>query len=395
MYSFRICAGLSVKVGPLMSDSRVPYDDEIDLFEIFETVWDGRWRVIGIVILAVLISIAVNVLKPELYNGSTALSKAPSSSFIKYSSVNETLQQSGFSYAISSQSVFDMFVTEFADYDEVVKILEKSDYIKQRLQAIEIEDRNDFLVYMAKNFEILPPSENGNHWSLDYEWRDSNESKKIFTQSIEDVLANVRQTILSDIDELARTVSIRNKNKKQRLNADLVALEDAINLDLAKRLLYLNEQTAIAKELGVEKNSLNGNGLFQSQNTGVSLSVTSSDIPFYLRGFKAIDKEIDLLFSRSKEDRLAINNTYVSIKTQLSSIHNDVSMQQIMSAKGSVADDDVTSWLAYDLSLATTSSQSKPVLYAILAAMLGLMVGVFNVLVSSAVRKRKSIVSTI
>lgn len=378
-----------------MSDSRVPYDDEIDLFEIFETVWGGRWKVIGIVILAALISIAVSVLKPELYNGSTALSKAPSSSFIKYSSVNETLQQSGFSYAISSQSVFDMFVTEFTDYDEVVKVLEKSDYIKQRLQAIEIEDRNDFLVDMAKNFEILPPSENENHWSLEYEWRDSNESKKIFTQSIEDVLANVRQTILSDIDELARTVSIRNKNKEQRLNADLVALEDAINLDIAKRLLYLNEQTAIAKELGVEKNSLNGNGLFQSQNTGVALSVTSSDIPFYLRGFKAIDKEIDLLFSRSKEDRLAISNTYVSIKTQLSSIHNDVSMQQIMSAKGSVADDDVTSWLAYDLSLATTSSQSKPVLYAILAAMLGLMVGVFYVLVSSAVRKRKSIVSTI
>jgi len=378
-----------------MSDLRVPYDDEIDVFEIFETVWDGRWKVIGIVILAALISIAVNVFKPELYNGSTALSKAPSSSFIKYSSINETLQQSGFSYAVSSQSVFDMFVTEFTDYDEVVKVLEKSDYIKQRLQAIEIEDRNDFLVDMAKNFEILPPSENENHWSLEYEWRDSNEGKNIFTQSIEDVLANVRQTILSNIDELVRTVSIRNKNKEKRLNADLVALEDAINLDLAKRLLYLNEQTAIAKELGVEKNSLNGNGLFQSQNTGVALSVTSSDIPFYLRGFKAIDKEIDLLFSRSKEDRLAINNTYVSIKTQLSSIHNDVSMQQIMSAKGSVADDDVTGWLAYDLSLATTSSQSKPVLYAILAAMLGLMFGVFYVLVSSAVRKRKSIASTI
>ena len=35
--------------------TQVPYDDEIDLFELFETLWDGKWLIGGLVCLALVI----------------------------------------------------------------------------------------------------------------------------------------------------------------------------------------------------------------------------------------------------------------------------------------------------------------------------------------------------
>lgn len=373
-----------------MSDVRAPYDDEIDLFEIFNTLWEGRWKVIGIATLAAIVSFFISLVKSDLYSGSTPLNKEQSSMFTKYLSVNELLQNNGFGYTITAQFVFDEFVSEFSDYKEVIEILEENDYIKQRLQDLPVADKRYFLIEMAKSFEILPPLKNESDWKLHYEWHDAGEGKKIFSQSMNNVLTKVRKTILLDIDEIALAVLMRNKNQKRRLHADLIALEDAINLDRAKHLLFLKEQSAIAKELGVENNSLNESGLLKSKSAGVALSVTSSDIPFYLRGFKAIDKEIDILSSRSKEQRFAINGIYVSIKKELSALNNDVSAEQIMSVKETVANDDVSNWVAYDLSLAKVNAQNKPVLYMILAIMVGGMIGALYVLASGAVRKQKA-----
>lgn len=390
MYCFGIYNSVSVDGGSIMSDVRAPYDDEIDLFEIFNTLWEGRWKVIGIATLAAIVSFFISLVKSDLYSGSTPLNKEQSSMFTKYLSVNELLQNNGFGYTITAQFVFDAFVSEFSDYKEVIEVLEENDYIKQRLQDLSVADKRYFLIEMAKNFEILPPLKNESDWKLHYEWHDAGEGKKIFSQSMNNVLTKVRKTILLDIDEIALAVLIRNKNQKRRLHADLIALEDAINLDRAKHLLFLKEQSAIAKELGVENNSLNESGLLKSKSAGVALSVTSSDIPFYLRGFKAIDKEIDILSSRSKEQRFAINGIYVSIKKELSALNNDVSAEQIMSVKETVANDDVSNWVAYDLSLAKVNAQNKPVLYMILAIMVGGMIGALYVLASGAVRKQKA-----
>ena len=35
--------------------AQVPYDDEIDLFELFETLWDGKWLIGGLVCLALVV----------------------------------------------------------------------------------------------------------------------------------------------------------------------------------------------------------------------------------------------------------------------------------------------------------------------------------------------------
>jgi len=38
-----------------MSEERPMYDDEIDLFELFETLWDGKWLISAFVAISVLL----------------------------------------------------------------------------------------------------------------------------------------------------------------------------------------------------------------------------------------------------------------------------------------------------------------------------------------------------
>ncbi len=40
-----------------MSAARPPYDDEIDLFELFQTLWDGKRLISAFVAVAVLLGL--------------------------------------------------------------------------------------------------------------------------------------------------------------------------------------------------------------------------------------------------------------------------------------------------------------------------------------------------
>ena len=51
-----------------MSEVRPPYDDEIDLFEFFETLWDGKWLISTFVALATLIGFGYSQVAQPKYD---------------------------------------------------------------------------------------------------------------------------------------------------------------------------------------------------------------------------------------------------------------------------------------------------------------------------------------
>lgn len=50
-----------------MSDAQVPYNDEIDLFELFETLWDGKWLIVGSCVVPILIGFGYTQLATAKY----------------------------------------------------------------------------------------------------------------------------------------------------------------------------------------------------------------------------------------------------------------------------------------------------------------------------------------
>ena len=107
-----------------------------------------------------------------------------------------------------------------------------------------------------------------------------------------------------------------------------------------------------------------------------------------MHGYKAIEKEIDLIQARSPEDRLALSKEYAEVQQEIYGLENDVFISRLLSARQMIDTDDPTRWVLFNLNLAEITSNKKTNLVLALSVVLGGFIGMCFVLIRSAVRKR-------
>jgi LPS O-antigen subunit length determinant protein (WzzB/FepE family) len=387
-----------------MTEVRTPYDDEIDLFELFETLWREKWKIITTTFVAALLGITFSFVQPNSYQVSTPIQNGKQSVFLSYTSLNDLLKDKGLlfdseknsnGYSFNSVSVFEMFVAEFNDYEEMINVLSDNYFVKQSIEELDEIGKRRALIGFAKSFALKPPSKNGENWLLSFEWHDNLEGARLLDDAIQQTLINTQKTTKDNIDNLASSVDMLNSFKLDNLRNEIRLIEQNEKTREKIKVQYLTEQSAIAKEIGIEANRLTPNDLSQNSQNGISLSVGSNEIPFYLRGYKAIDKEISLISNRSDEEALLMASGYIEIKEKILSLENDLSSSQLRSASQLIATDSPNKWVEYDLALADSKSQKKSKLYVALSIFLGGMIGVVFVLVNNSIRKRKEIASKV
>jgi LPS O-antigen subunit length determinant protein (WzzB/FepE family) len=188
---------------------------------------------------------------------------------------------------------------------------------------------------------------------------------------------------------LADAIDVRNTQNLEKLRTKLSVIKQIQIINSKQRIQYLLEQSAIAKEVGIETNRLDANALSQSSQNAISLSVNSSDVPFYLHGFKAIDKEILLIKNRSEEEHLLNSSVYLAAKEEILSLEKSLSSSQLRKISEVIVSDNVNDWVEFDLGIADVKSNKKPILYVALSIIFGGMVGVMYVVISNAIRNRK------
>lgn len=117
-------------------------DDEIDLFELFETLWRGKWKIIVTSVIAALVGVAFSLSKPNLYEVSMQIQNGKPSVFLKHTIIKDVLKDNGLyltdgkldGYVINSPSVFRMFIDEFNDYETMINALRNDEFVRQSNQ---------------------------------------------------------------------------------------------------------------------------------------------------------------------------------------------------------------------------------------------------------------------
>ena len=375
-------------------------DDEIDLFELFETLWRGKWKIITTTFVAALVGITFSFVQPNSYQVSTPIQNGKQSVFLPYIALNDLLEDKGLlfdseknsnGYSFNSVSVFEMFVTEFNDYEEMINVLSDNYFVKQSIEELDEIGKRTALIGFAKSFALKRPSRDGENWLLSFEWHDNFEGARLLDDAIQQTLINTQKATKDNIDNLASSVDIRNSLELDNLRNELRLNKIKQIYAEKKRLQYLIEQSAIAREIGIESNSLNSNDLSRSSQNRIALSISPNAFPFYLRGYKAIEKEISLISNRSDEEALLMKSGYIEIKEKILSLENDLSSSQLRTASKLIANDSPNKWVEYDLEFADSKSQKKSKLYVALSILLGGMFGAMYVLVSNSIRKRKAV----
>jgi len=83
-----------------MSEVRPTYDDEIDLFEFFETLWDGKWLITAFVAIAVLLGGSFLLLKDAVYESKLIYSVDTLPPFYEANKVSTDFQNKFYSVSV-------------------------------------------------------------------------------------------------------------------------------------------------------------------------------------------------------------------------------------------------------------------------------------------------------
>jgi len=383
--------------------------DEIDLLKLIETIWDGKLTVISFVIASALSVAGAFVLMPAPdFVATTEIRPAKVADVDRYRAFNDaelfdqdvTLKAEELDkpngdrlYKIDKGFLLELFIEQVQDNQLQTELIKKHNIINRK----DFESDNDFnnaVNKLAASVDVLPPvnadgekrGESRRNWTVSIEYNDKDKWVKFLKDLITITNEKARETIKMQFSNI---VTWAEENREAD-NEDLtIRIENAIadyERTTSDRLAFLREQAAIARKLGVSKNTIEA----QTFNTqGGMIANIETKTPFYLRGYEAIEKEIELILSR--DDKRPFIAGLFGMEQKKRQLEQDKKVDRAkklfdLTPAGSGKD-----FVAASFEPATTDFKSKgnrPLILA-LSVVVGGMAGVVYVLITSAMRSKR------
>jgi len=427
--------------------------DEINLIDLMKIVWEGKRKIAAAVVISFIAVISYQLTQTKNFTAITNIKPVNSSILEKYSILNNiiNLTDTNFNFQkITEKNLLNLYVdvlndkSVFEDAMRKLNLLDASQYSDK-------QKYNEEITKLASSVKILSPiidkKEEGNseifYHSVNFIHDDVKKWKDILIYV--DVIANelVKKKISKDFystllflkqnkkyqSEKLKILMINNQidfdkeMKKFEMNLEF-QLEDAqtkidnalVDYDrqTADRLAFLHEQASIARKLEIAKNTIEVQ-TFSTKNSMVANIKT--DTPFYLRGYEAIEKEIELIQSRDDKQafvdglfkleqqkrsleqnktllRVERNkiflDTFIELEKSLRAIKQDKTIERVESAYQSTPLINNTNFFAASLNIFSTEFKYKDNKHMLKTAIvIGLIIGIFYVLISNAFQSHR------
>jgi len=381
--------------------------DEIDLMEFFQTIWDGKFKIAGVILMAVLGVVGFFLTQPPpSFTAKTEVKPITSDIANRYQISNSL----GFFEVYSDKGKNDGQDTDKAKAKAVVRFLDEL-FIEQldtrllfedTFRKYAVLDKNDYetetdfnkaIIELAAEISLLPPinvdgtakGESRRHWTIEFEFND----KEKWLNALADVKAKANQNVRKLIrDNFTTTLAAAGKNKAFEIEDISTIIDNALSDYDRKaddRVAFLREQSAIARKLGVKNNTIETQS-FGGKNSVVTNVIT--EMPLYLRGYEAIEKEIELIEARDNKE--AFVDGFLELEQKKRQLEQDKTLEraEALFADTPVMRGDDFSAVVMTVAATEFESKSKRMLMLAMAVVLGGMVGTVYVLIANAMRKR-------
>jgi chain length determinant protein (polysaccharide antigen chain regulator) len=256
-------------------------EDTIDLYELWITLWNKRWVVIGVTAVAALGSVVFALSQPPVYKAE-ALLLPPKAKDVQ--SLNVQRQGAQEAQGVSAVNVFAMFKNNLTSRNLQKKFIKKYGLMEVLVPERNPETRDeDIYENFSKLFKIkdnsisieLNDPEVAAQWVNDY-------IKFIDAETISILVENMRNSITNSIMDIEYSIGSKRQMAKQRREDKILLYKEANQIAIA---LGLNDRIDTANIV---------------QNNQLSVSTGSS--PLYYRGFSALNAEITALNNRKSDD---------------------------------------------------------------------------------------------
>jgi len=328
-------------------------NNEVDLSELLKILWNEKIKIAVIASIIFIIIFNYNNYKskkPNSYKSTLMIKQVQKSEFSVFNYLNNyiTLYSSNGIpnikiKKITSSEALNRFFIELSDSKEILTVLKNNKKIQKDLSQLSEYDQTQKLYSYRQLFSVEQTPNADFSYTLTFTFQeDKNEIANIIDQVFKLTLINLSESFFLELEnfyELEKALFI-NKN--------------------LERLEYLLEQKVIAKKLGIsEQYEISMNDLFLTRLLG--------NQPYYLRGYTAINTEIDLVKNRKN--------------IKLEKIRKEIDLLKQKDIK----------WVDYNLFLLDTElKDANKNLSLSIIILFSLMIGVFYVIISNAFPSHKA-----
>ncbi|MGC6535471.1 MAG: Wzz/FepE/Etk N-terminal domain-containing protein [Parvibaculales bacterium] len=370
-------------------------NDEIDFIELIETLWDAKWLIAAITACFSVLSVAFAFLLPAGFEGKLRISALTKQQMAAYQTLNNTpgistpiyaggvlggqtgvmLSEDMFAALTRKISEGRIFGVAHQNLDPSIKTFDGS--TEELAQALA-------KIGQAYTFTLEDKSENTG--TLSFKTGNRELALAIVEMALSSATGEIRTDNLAAIADLSRSIETSLNFELDEVTAQIDnALANSEIETIARRAL-LKEQAAIARQLG------NANGAaIASSTSGINVAVEQEQ-PLYLRGYKALEKEIALIDARGKgADTYPYIEDYVSLAATKRALESDKRLQRIETglAQTPLSDAERFEVANYDTGTVVFEATSSKRLIVSMATLMGGLLAVIFVLIRSAMIARQ------
>ncbi|KAF1032411.1 MAG: ECA polysaccharide chain length modulation protein [Pseudomonas sp.] len=324
--------------------------DEIDLFELFDTIWRQKALVIGFTVLAGIVGVGYALFAPKEYEVSSVLRPIAIGEL-------DALNRSGI-YSLPSGEALDRVGAQLDSYEARLEFFKAhQDLFKAYLgagqsleQSFELFNRNAISLSLpdpkrpdpeagvVRVTLQYPAGTNGAQilngfvdYAIDVQReRIRNDLSALFSNRIGELKAKI-DAARSDYDtekesKIAKLLE-SDKLRRGKLEDELSALRSQMKTERLNRIAELTEAIAIAKTMGI-KTPTTPSAMADASRGGLNqvmrTEVSNQSTPLYFLGSEALEAERSVLQQRSNDDFTNIRVAQIGKELQMLAVNREV-----------------------------------------------------------------------
>ena len=343
-----------------------PMNDEIDLFELFESLWKEKILIVAITFVITLIGVGYALSIPPTYQASVQM-LPPSQSDLAELAKFDVLKSSQSQSQSQSQSFADFL--QILNSNQLRKTFLSQEGVKATLFSPETSSQKALIALEKMALVETPKKGPAIEVSLNFQFKDStlaaDYANQLVQLAVDQYRANTAQTFASEKDQ-------EIKKLKDQQESLIATHEGRLNKEITK----LKEANRIAEKLNIVEPRESKD---QTVKTEARSSVITEEMRYlYLQGTRALSAEIETVSER---------------KMNLFMVDGLLEIEQRLALLNSVSfDASKVTPVTIDLAAEAPEQRIKPKrsLIVALSTVVGGMLAILFVLIRNAVRNRKA-----
>jgi LPS O-antigen subunit length determinant protein (WzzB/FepE family) len=366
-------------------------DTEIDLIELVEILWKGKYLVAGLTALVSLITAILLIVSPATHQVSLSIRSLSPQEMSAYAPLNNVPgistpiyveeQLIGQTGVVLAHDLMQAVRSEIASKTSLKKAIAELDPAFHNFDGTPIE-KAQALTKAASQFELTSkPFEDGLIVTdiLETQTQNTELTKQIMSRAIDLTRSSIRRQNLVAIANLSKSIETALAYEIEELQAEIANDKQQYFDNLKFRIRHLKEQASIARVLNMASPSQNMT-INATASAGQAQSAGNQTESSYLQGFKALEKEAKILEQREPKDWTIFTPNYAEKAASMRKLQNDQRLKRVETglALSPLSKQDIFTPAIFEMeSILVEQTTNKPLILILVALMTAILASMF------------------